>query len=67
MTQIQGHDLPFGGGWEFTLKGNGGSTTVTITENGEVYNPFFRFVSKFIMGHSTNLRKYAGFLQKSYL
>lgn len=65
VTQIQGHNLPFGGGWEFRLEGNGGSTTVTITEHGEVYNPVFRFVSKFIMGHSANLRKYAGFLQES--
>jgi hypothetical protein len=27
VTQIQGHNLPFGGGWEFRLMGNGGSTT----------------------------------------
>ena len=66
VTQIQGHNLPFGGGWEFGLKDNGGSTIVTITENGEVYNPLFRFVSKFIMGHSANLKKYAGFLDKSF-
>jgi hypothetical protein len=65
VTQIQGH-LPFGGGWEFRLIGNGGSTTVTITENGEVYNPVFRFVSRFIIGHSANLRKYAGFLEQSF-
>jgi hypothetical protein len=25
---------------------------VQITERGEVYNPVFRFVSRFIMGHS---------------
>jgi hypothetical protein len=66
VTQIQGHNLPFGGGWEFRLMGNGGSTTVTITENGEVYNPVFRFVSRFIIGHSANLRRYAGFLEQSF-
>lgn len=66
VTKIQGHGLPFGGGWEFRLKDNGGSTIVTITENGEVYNPLFRFVSKFIMGHDATLRKYAGFLERSF-
>jgi len=66
VTEIQGHNLPFGGGWEFRLVENGGSTTLTITENGEVYNPVFRFVSRFIIGHSSNLRKYAGFLKKSF-
>ena len=66
VTQIHGHRLPFGGGWEFRLIDNGGSTTVTITENGEVYNPVFRFVSRFIIGHSANLRKYADFLEKSF-
>jgi hypothetical protein len=66
VTQIEGQNLPFGGGWEFRLKNNGDSTSVTITENGEVYNPLFRFVSKFIMGHNANLRKYAGFLEESF-
>jgi hypothetical protein len=66
VTQIQSHDLPFGGGWEFRLKDNGGSTIVTITENGEVYNPLFRFVAKFIMGHDATLKKYAGALEQSF-
>jgi hypothetical protein len=66
VTQIQGHDLPYGGGWEFELLNNGGSTTLTITENGEVYNPVFRFVSKFIIGHSASLKKYIGYLEKSF-
>jgi hypothetical protein len=66
VTQIEGQNLPFGGGWEFRLKNNGDSTSVTITENGEVYNPLFRFVSKFIMGHNATLKKYAGFLENSF-
>ena len=66
VTQIQGQGLPFGGSWEYRLKSNGDSTIVTITENGEVYNPMFCFVSKFIMGHNASLKKYAGFLDKSF-
>jgi hypothetical protein len=33
-------------------------TELTITENGEVYNPLFRFVSRFIMGHAATIEKY---------
>jgi uncharacterized membrane protein len=65
-TQIQGKSLPYGGGWEFNLQPKGDSTLVTITENGEVYNPIFRFVSKFIMGQEATLKTYAADLQRSF-
>jgi hypothetical protein len=29
-----------------------------ITEDGEVYNPVFRFVSKFVMGQTATLDAY---------
>ena len=31
-----------------------------ITENGEVYNPLFRFVSRFVMGHTRTIDTYLG-------
>jgi hypothetical protein len=66
MSQINDKNLPFGGTWEFVLQPRGNATDITITENGEVYNPFFRFVSKFIMGHTATLKKYGGYLQASF-
>ncbi len=39
---------PFGGTWSFELTP---STTLTITEHGEVYNVVFRFLSRFVFGH----------------
>ncbi len=66
VTSIDGQQLPFGGTWEYRLAEVGDGTTVTITEDGEVYNPFFRFVSKFIMGHSATLKKYSTYLQQSF-
>jgi hypothetical protein len=65
VSQINDRNLPFGGTWEFILEPRGNTTEVSITENGEVYNPIFRFVSKFIMGHTATLKKYAGYLQTS--
>ena len=36
----------------------GAGSRVQITEHGEVYNPVFRFVSRFIMGHTTTASAY---------
>lgn len=66
VAGINSKDLPFGGEWVFELEPQGNNTVVTITENGEVYNPIFRFVSKFIMGHETSLKKYMSDLKTSF-
>ena len=58
VTRIADEDLPFGGTWTYRLEPDGGGTRVTITEDGEVYNPVFRFVSRFVMGHDATLRTY---------
>ena len=50
--------LPFGGSWTWQIQPQGSDSNVTITEDGEVYNPVFRFVSKFIMGHTRTLDNY---------
>lgn len=41
----------FGGSWTCEIAATPDGSTLTITENGEVYNPFFRFVSRFVIGH----------------
>jgi hypothetical protein len=41
----------FGGTWTCDIASSPGGSTLTITENGEIYNAFFRFVSRFIIGH----------------
>lgn len=63
---INSKDLPFGGEWLFELQPEGNHTLVTITENGEVYNPIFRFMSKFVMGHEATLKKYMSDLKASF-
>jgi hypothetical protein len=57
VNRIADPKLPFGGSWTYEIVPNGSGTELTITENGEVYNPLFRFVSRFIMGHAT-IEKY---------
>ena len=57
--RIATENLPYAGMWTFDLEPEsvnglapGQATRVRITEDGEVYNPVFRFVSKFIMGQT---------------
>jgi hypothetical protein len=59
ISRITNKDLPFGGYWTFKLVPAGADTQLTITENGEVYNPVFRFMSKYIFGHEATLKNYA--------
>jgi uncharacterized protein YndB with AHSA1/START domain len=64
VTRITDKTLPFGGAWTFTLQPVDGGTKLTITENGEVYNPLFRVMSRFVFGHTATLDRYLGDLQK---
>jgi uncharacterized protein YndB with AHSA1/START domain len=58
VTRIADPKLPFGGTWVYQIVPERDSCTLTITENGEVYNPLFRFVSRFIMGHTATIDGY---------
>lgn len=58
VVRIVDDGLPFGGTWTYSLVPDASGTLLTITENGNVYNPFFRFVSRFVMGHEGTLRRY---------
>ncbi|HUQ98942.1 MAG TPA: SRPBCC family protein [Gemmatimonadaceae bacterium] len=58
VSRIADKSLPFGGKWTYELSGDSGSTMLRITEDGEVYNPVFRFVSRFIMGHTATMDRY---------
>jgi uncharacterized protein YndB with AHSA1/START domain len=58
VTRIADKSLPFGGSWTHELIPRGDSTTLRITEDGEVYNPIFRFVSRFVFGHTATIDKY---------
>ncbi|MBK7858040.1 MAG: hypothetical protein IPJ65_05325 [Archangiaceae bacterium] len=52
---------PFGGTWTYELSPDGGGTRLEITERGEVYHPVFRFLSRYVFGHTATLD---GFLKR---
>jgi hypothetical protein len=63
-SKIVNQNLPFGGSWTYELVPDNGSTRLTITEHGEVYNPIFRFMSKYVFGHEATLKKFGQDLSK---
>jgi Polyketide cyclase / dehydrase and lipid transport len=64
VTRIADPNLPFGGTWTYDLVPRESSCLLTITEDGEVYNPLFRFISRFIMGHTSTIDGYMHGLQE---
>ncbi len=58
VVRIADPALPFGGTWTYDITPSGQSCSLTITEDGEVYNPLFRFVSRFIIGQTTTIDAY---------
>jgi uncharacterized protein YndB with AHSA1/START domain len=55
VSRIADESLPFGGRWTYELEPAGTGTKLRITEDGEVYNPIFRFMSRFVFGHHASL------------
>jgi uncharacterized protein YndB with AHSA1/START domain len=64
VTTIADRGLPFGGSWTYELVPANGGTRLTVTEHGEVYNPVFRFVSRFVIGHTATIDRYLADLRK---
>lgn len=57
---------PFGGQWTIALADDGTGTLVSITEDGEVYSPLFRFASRFVLGHTRTIDGYLRMLARSF-
>ncbi len=58
VTRIADPHLPFGGTWTYVIMPTASGSTLTIVENGEVYNPIFRFLSRYIMGYTATMQRY---------
>jgi len=54
----------FSGGWTMDIGEFGEVASLTITETGEIDNPFFRFVSRYIVGHTSSIDRYLTSLGK---
>jgi hypothetical protein len=66
VTRIADKSLPFGGTWTYELSPAAAGTTLRITEDGEVYNPIFRVMSKYVFGHDATIDTYLHDLGKRF-
>lgn len=58
VTRIRDTDLGYAGQWTYTLAAENGGTRVTITEDGEVSNVLFRFMSRYVFGQTSTIDSY---------
>jgi hypothetical protein len=66
MVREIAEEGPFSGRWEIDIQPSGSGSNVRITEIGSVSNPFFRFVSKYVIGHTYQMEKYLTNLAKKF-
>ena len=64
VTRIVDQDLGYSGSWTYVLTPQGGGTTLTITEKGDVSNVIFRFMSRFVFGHTRTIDTYLAALSR---
>src|SRR5262249_12812950 len=65
ISVITDQTLPFGGSWTFTLEPMGDQTAVRIREDGEIRNPVFRFMARFVFGYKSSILGYLDALTKA--
>jgi hypothetical protein len=59
VTRIAGENLPFGGTWTIEIApASSTDSEVRVTEDGEVYNVIFRFLSRFVFGYTGTIEGY---------
>lgn len=66
VLRIADPDLPFGGTWTYDLGPAPGGSRITITEDGEVYNPIFRFIGRVFFSQTATIDTYLTSLGKKF-
>lgn len=64
VTRILPDGQAFGGTWTYDLQAVEGGTQVRIREDGEIYNPAFRFVARYLMGYDATAVRYLDALSR---
>ncbi len=58
VTRIADDTLPFGGRWIYELGADGDRTRLTITEDGFIKNPVFRFLSATVFSKGATMENF---------
>jgi uncharacterized membrane protein len=66
VTRITDTNLGYSGKWTYVLALEGPNTRISITEDGEVSNVIFRFLSRYAFGHTATIDAYLTSLAKHF-
>lgn len=66
VTRIRDTDLGYSGQWTYSFAAENNGTRVTITEDGEVSNVIFRFMSRYVFGQTSTIDSYLNSLAKHF-
>jgi hypothetical protein len=66
VTRIVERDLGYSGSWTYLFEPSSEGTTVRITENGAVPNLLFRFMSRYVFGHTATIDAYLKALARRF-
>ena len=64
VMRIADPSLPYGGSWTYELRPAGAGTEITITEDGQVFNPIFRIMQKLFFSPYASIDAYLDDLRK---
>ena len=66
VVRIADPKLPFGGTWTYEVTPLAGGSILRIREDGEIYNPVFRFLSRFVFGYTGTIDAYLRSMAKKF-
>lgn len=66
VCRIADPKLPFGGTWTFEISPMSDGSRLRITEDGQIYNPLFRFMARFVLGYDRSIDTYLSALETKF-
>ena len=63
VSRMADPNLPFGGTWTFEITATPNGSRLRIVEAGEIYNPLFRFMARFVFGYDATIKNYLSALE----
>jgi len=64
VSRIADPSLPFGGTWTLEIAPTPVGARLRISEDGEIYNPLFRFMARFVFGYDGTINGYFSALER---
>jgi Polyketide cyclase / dehydrase and lipid transport len=66
VVRIADPKLPFGGTWTYEITPLSSGSNLLIREDGEIYNPLFRFLARFVFGYTATIDAYLKSVSKKF-